>query len=291
MAGFCRGILPGHGIGQSEAQWYTRSIPAVKAAFAAVWGTEDLLVSFDGVSIWRPWSRKPEWKTGLGGSWLHIDQHPTGRPGKHCVQGLVNLLPTSEETGGNGVIPGSHHLHEKIPTLYTDRLSRIDKSIDHFRFPKNDPLLADMKPITCHLLPVTCHLSPVTCHLEPGDLMLWDSRTIHCSSPPTNPATKHLNDSELVRAISLICMMPRRKSNATVISRRKAAVENTTSTTNWSDVFVNADKFPDLIAVDPTKYARPSAPVLNDLQLRLVGWTEEEITTLLASHLSTDTEN
>lgn len=155
-----------------------------------------------------------------------------------------------------------------------------------------------MKPITCHLLPVTCYLEPGTwnllpgtCYLEPGDLMLWDSRTIHCSSPPTNPATKHLNDSELVRAISLICMMPRRKSNATVISRRKAAVENMTSTTNWSDVCVNADKFPDLIAVDPTKYARPPAPVLNDLQLRLVGWTEEEITTLLASHLGTDTEN
>ena len=55
------GILPCHGIGQSEAQWYIRSIPAVKAAFAAVWGPEDSLVSFDGVSIWRPWSRKPEW--------------------------------------------------------------------------------------------------------------------------------------------------------------------------------------------------------------------------------------
>jgi hypothetical protein len=271
------GILPGHGIGHSEAQWYIRNIPAVKTAFAAVWETEDLLVSFDGVSIWRPWSRKPEWKTGLGGSWLHIDQHPIGRPGKHCVQGLVNLLPTSEETGGNVVIPGSHHLHDKIPKLYSDRLSRIDKSIDHFRFPKNDPLLADMKPITCHM--------------EAGDLMLWDSRTIHCSSPPTNAAAKHPNESELVRAVSLICMMPRSKSNPTVISRRKAAVENMTSTTNWSDVFVNADKFPDLISVDPAKYARPPAPVLNQSQLKLVGWTEDEITTRLTSQPGTDTEN
>jgi hypothetical protein len=86
-------------------------------------------------------------------------------------------------------------------------------------------------------------------------------------------------------------MMPRSKSNPAVISRRKAAVENMTSTTNWSDVFVNADKFPDLISVDPAKYARPPAPVLNQSQLKLVGWTEDEITTRLTSQPGTDTEN
>ncbi|MDA7771462.1 hypothetical protein N8946_01785, partial [Pseudomonadales bacterium] len=100
------GILPGHGIGQCDAQWYIRDVPNVRQSFAAVWDTEELLVSFDGVSLWRPWSFNPEWKTGLGGSWLHIDQHPLGRPGKQCVQGLVNLLPTTPNTGGNVVIPG-----------------------------------------------------------------------------------------------------------------------------------------------------------------------------------------
>ena len=94
------GILPGHGIGQCDAQWYIRDVPNVRQSFAAVWDTEELLVSFDGVSLWRPWSFNPEWKTGLGGSWLHIDQHPLGRPGKQCVQGLVNLLPTTSDTTG-----------------------------------------------------------------------------------------------------------------------------------------------------------------------------------------------
>ena len=119
--------------------------------------------------------------------------------------------------------------------------------------------------------------------------MLWDSRTIHCSSPPTNTAAQHPNEKELVRAISLICMMPRSKSNPTVIARRKTAVENVTSTTNWSDVFVNADKFPDLVSVDPSKYARPPTPVLNPSQLKLVGWTEDEIMTQLTSPTDTDT--
>lgn len=257
------GILPGHGIGHCEAQWYIRDIPAVKKSFAAVWDTEDLLVSFDGVSLWRPWSRNPDWKTGLGGTWLHIDQHPLGRPGKHCVQGLVNLLTTSPHTGGNVMVPGSHRLHEKIPELYTERLARIHKSIDHFRFPKNDPLFNEYKPITCHM--------------EAGDLLLWDSRTIHCSSPPTDENALPPDDSSLVRAISLICMMPREKSNQKVIDQRKAAVDNVISTTNWSDIFVNADEFPDIVAAPADKFQRPPPPDLNTSQKLLVGYSPEEL--------------
>ena len=50
------GILPGHGIGHSAAQWYIRDVPAVKEAFAAVWDDDELLVSFDGMALWRPWT-------------------------------------------------------------------------------------------------------------------------------------------------------------------------------------------------------------------------------------------
>lgn len=257
------GILPSFGIGHCAAQWYIRDVDAVKDSFAAVWDTDDLLVSFDGVTIWRPWTRNPNWLTNRGSSWLHIDQHPIGRPGKHCVQGLVNLLPTSEATGGNVVVPGSHRRFEEIPQLYTDRLARIHPSIDHFRFPNDDPLLADSPPVMCHM--------------EAGDLLLWDSRTIHCSSPGlTEPA----NDTDLLRAASLICMMPRAKSNAEVIAQRKSAVANMTSTTNWSDCFVDADQFPQILEVaDRDKYRLPDVPVLNNNQLKLVGWEEIELNT------------
>ena len=255
------GILPSLGIGHSAAQWFMRDVDAVKDSFAAVWGTDDLLVSFDGVTVWRPWTRNPSWRTNAGPSWLHIDQHPIGRPGKHCVQGVLNLLPTSPATGGNVVVPGSQHRFEQIPELYTERLARIHPSIDHFRFPKDDPLLKDTQPIMCHM--------------EAGDLLLWDSRTIHCSSPGlTTPD----NDTDLLRAASLICMMPRAKSNAEVIAQRKAAVANMTSTTNWSDCFVDADQFPDVVnAPNRDSYKIPVAPALNSNQLKMVGWEDTEL--------------
>ncbi len=255
------GILPSYGVGHCQAQWFIRDIPGVKKSFAALWGTDDLLVSFDGVSLWRPWSVDPSWKTNLGSSWLHIDQHPIGRPGRQCVQGLVNLLPTSESAGGNVIVPGSHRLFTEIPDLYTERLARIDPSIDHFRFPKEDPLFLDNEPITCHM--------------EAGDLLLWDSRTVHCSSPGSG---HEFPGNELVRAISLICMMPRSRSNEEVISRRKAAIAKKTSTTNWSDRFINADQFPQITAVaNRQRYTWPAVPALNDTQLKLVGWTDAEL--------------
>ncbi|MEM7077880.1 MAG: phytanoyl-CoA dioxygenase family protein [Pseudomonadota bacterium] len=253
------GILPSYGIGHSAAQWFIRDVQAVQDCFAAVWETDDLLVSFDGVSLWRPWHVNPAWRTNLGQSWLHIDQHPIGRPGRHCVQGLVNLLPTSPEAGGNVVIPGSHRRFADIPEQYPERLARIHPTIDHFRFPNDDPLLADTQPIIAHM--------------EPGDLMLWDSRTIHCSSHGSGPIK-----ARLVRAASLICMMPRAKSNPEVIARRKAAVADMTSTTHWSDRFIDADQFPQITAApNHDRYQIPAPPMLNPRQLELVGWTAAEL--------------
>ena len=74
------GIIPSYGIGHSEAQWFVRGVPNVKKAFAKVWATDDLLTSFDGVSLWRPWNIDPSWKTQSGQAWFHIDQHPISKP-------------------------------------------------------------------------------------------------------------------------------------------------------------------------------------------------------------------
>ena len=253
-------ILPSIGIGHCAAQWFIRDVANVKRCFSQVWDDEELLVSFDGVSLWRPWAENAQWRTNEGLTWMHIDQHPIGRPGKHCVQGLVNLLPTDAGIGGNMVVPGTHRLFEKIPELYEERLGRIHPSIDHFRFPSNDPLFGEYQPIVAHM--------------EPGDLMLWDSRTIHCSAAGSVGSSPQ----GLLRAASLICMMPKSKSNLAVIAQRKAAIETRTSTTNWSDRFTDADQFPQILAADNRdQYTWPAVPELNANQLRLVGWDEQDI--------------
>lgn len=249
------GIIPSQGIGHSAAQWFIRAVPAVKRSFAAVWDDDDLLVSFDGMALWRPTSVNPAWETNRGGSWLHIDQHPIGRPGFHCVQGLVSLLPSSPATGGNVIVPGSHKMFASIPDVYPERLARIDASIDHFRFPADDPELSATPPI----MP----------HLEAGDLLLWDSRTVHCSSPAIDADGD--SGTGLLRAASLVCMMPRSRSNASVIARRRQALADRTSTTNWSDRFIDADRFPQVRAEAERFFILPPVPQLSREQDALVG--------------------
>ncbi|MGB1190295.1 MAG: hypothetical protein ACPG4A_08705 [Pseudomonadales bacterium] len=105
--------------------------------------------------------------------------------------------------------------------------------------------------------------------------MLWDSRTVHCSHPGPGAG---MDESKLQRAASLICMMPRSKSNSKVIERRKKALREGTSTTNWSDRFINADHFPDVTdAAQSDRFNWPVIPKLNAHQMRLVGFTPNEI--------------
>ena len=79
-----------------------RGAPGVRRAFSQLWQTADLLCSFDNISLFRPWTTHPEWRT-VGG-WWHTDPPA---PGEY-VQGAVNLYDVTAETGGTAVRPRSH---------------------------------------------------------------------------------------------------------------------------------------------------------------------------------------
>jgi hypothetical protein len=77
-------------IGHAQYVWDIRSHENVANVFAKIWNcsTDDLIVSFDGVSIGMP----PEiTKRGwFRNDWFHFDQQFTNTS-KLCVQGLINL--------------------------------------------------------------------------------------------------------------------------------------------------------------------------------------------------------
>ena len=253
------GIVPALGIGHSEAQWFTRSVPSIKKAFASIWGDDDLLSSFDGMALWRPTDVDLEWEKTRGKSWLHIDQHPITRPGMHCVQGAVTLMPTSPSAGGNILIPKSHKWFAEIPETYAERLGKLPGWLDHFRFPADDARLQETPPIMAHM--------------EAGDMMLWDSRTVHCSSPGIEPAApSDPSAPALIRAASLVCMMPRSKASEDVIAKRRAAVDAVVSTTNWTDRFFSTEEYPEMQAAEGlSRFTLPPVPKLTEDQRALVG--------------------
>lgn len=56
------GFFTGYGGAHSRASWYLRTRPNIKSAFAAIWKTKDLIVSFDTFIAWRPWWKNKSWK-------------------------------------------------------------------------------------------------------------------------------------------------------------------------------------------------------------------------------------
>jgi hypothetical protein len=136
----------------------------VKEAFAAIWKTNDLLVSFDGGNAFRPWGYDRAWLTD--GGWYHVDQNANrpNRAGKVCIQGLVTLCDADETTGGLVLVPGSHKNH----TEWCERNPLGKELGDFLPADVHDEVFEAGARLVC---------------AKAGDLILWDSRTIHCNTP------------------------------------------------------------------------------------------------------------
>lgn len=204
------GILCFRGINQSKFLWYLRLLPKVKTAFARIFNTENLLTSFDGGSIFRPWHapNADEYsKTSSG--WFHVDQGNSLR-GLQCVQGLVTLTDVTPQTGGFCVIPGTHRHHDEL----METAARGGRNF--VQVPGEHPLL--QRP---QVLPLC----------RAGDMILWDSRTIHANTPSLIPPTT--SPSDLLRAVGYVCMTPADKASPEVLETRQQIFERGMGTTHW----------------------------------------------------------
>ncbi|GAA6063887.1 hypothetical protein JCM10212_001369 [Sporobolomyces blumeae] len=165
-----------YGLAQEQWVWDIRCEPGVRGAFEKLWGTHELVSSMDGGAIMLP-GRPPLPSNET--SWKHIDLCPH-RKGFFVAQGIVNLNDNGPEDGGLVVIKGSSRLIEE----YFDLVGRppinpFDESEMQWFYDRG-----------CQLVKVCA---------EPGDLILWDSATIHQNYPPTGTRD---------RIVTYICMGP-----------------------------------------------------------------------------------
>ena len=69
------GIIFYRGIGQSDFLWFMRLLPLVKIVFSKIYNTMDLISSFDGANMFRPWhSPEADEYTKTEAGWYHVDQ-------------------------------------------------------------------------------------------------------------------------------------------------------------------------------------------------------------------------
>ena len=69
--------------------------------FQELWGTNELLSSFDSINVLPPSAA-----TGIApdtASWLHTDQAPL-RKGLFCIQGIMNMVDVGPDTTGAALL-------------------------------------------------------------------------------------------------------------------------------------------------------------------------------------------
>lgn len=203
-----------YGVVHEKFMWNARMEPGVLNAFAHLWGTEDLLVSFDALNITLPNRVDVPRKS----PWEHIDQSPLRR-GMHCVQGIINLSPSGPEDGGLFVYTGSHKLNDEFFDTQTEKSSWSSK--DWYKFERDQLEWFTEKGI-----------KPQKVCADVGDLILWDSRTIHYGSEPSEL-------SKQIRTVIYAAYAPERLATEDSLEKKRTIFKSWGGTTHWPHDNIN----------------------------------------------------
>lgn len=231
--------------------WDMRQEPGVLDAFAKLWGTDELLVSFDSINITFP-NRKDMPRRA---PWDHIDQSPLRR-GVHCVQGLINLSPSGPDDGGLVVYPGSHRLNDEFFDKMANKASWLPMK-DVYVFQREE---LDWFAARC--------IHPLKVCADVGDLILWDSRVIHYGSEPTEKSSQ-------IRTAVYATYTPAKMASQEQLELKKKVFESYGGTTHWPHEHIVARPTQVFLSDgtrDPRDRDEPrEMPEMTDKLLRLAG--------------------
>ncbi|KAJ5107230.1 Phytanoyl-CoA dioxygenase [Penicillium angulare] len=245
-----------YSVAHEKFMWEARMEPKVLEAFAKIWGTDELLVSFDGLNVTLP--NKPA-RT----PWPHVDQSPFRR-GLHCIQGIINLSHAGPEDGSLILLPKSNALSDEFFDTQVDPSTWQERD---FRF------FSEEEMEWYHARGV----KPMKVFAEPGDLILWDSRTAHWGGEPTP-------QSNTIRTVIYASFSPASLASKESLKRKKEAFESFRATAHWPHDNImlrdNIIHLPDG-AVDPRNRTKPvEEPEYTDQLLQLAGIFVQQQTSL-----------
>lgn len=226
------GIVWNHGAAHSELMWRVRTAPALLQTFERLWGTDDLLVSFEGFSFFPPVEHEGDFGTPLAEGWFHTDQNGVSRPGLQTIQSFVSLYDQDASTGAFLVVPGSHEHHGALTARVRAARPGTPDDQQFLLVPPDDPLLTAAPPTL-----VRCRA---------GDAVLWDSRAVHCNTPSLArttawrrtaraepPAHTVASPPQPARVVAYASFAPRVRAPHAVLGARKRAFFMSQACTHW----------------------------------------------------------
>jgi len=199
---------------QGKGAWYIRGLPNVKFAYSKIWNDEDLIVSMDSLLLWKPWWINSKWYPRTEG--LHVDQNYMSKPHLDCVQGMLALYDVTEEIGGLEVVPKSHLEEARNDFIAFYKEENLRHAPDFVRIPRGNKMQGTGKLLLA----------------KSGDLIIWDSRTVHGGKVGTlkqntilDKTTIPSDQVKLARLTMTVNMTPRKKASQDVLEERKTGFE------------------------------------------------------------------
>ncbi|KAK7734774.1 hypothetical protein SLS63_004194 [Diaporthe eres] len=212
------GLYNRYSVGHEAFVWKIRSQPKILEAFAQLWGTGDLIASFDGINITLPINEETG-RTDIKPqrAWPHMDQNPRKYDHFELYQGIANLAPNGPEDGGLCVLRGSHLLHEEHFAATGGFRPEQDsgEGENGYNFTADDAAWYRAARGGCEEVKV--------CAGE-GDLILWDSRLIHWNASPVGGQ---------VRFATYVCYCPRALMDEAGLARKLEIFKARKCTTHW----------------------------------------------------------
>ncbi|KAJ5701954.1 hypothetical protein N7488_009502 [Penicillium malachiteum] len=222
--------------------WDGRMEPEIIDAFAKIWGTDELLVSFDTINITLPGRTDVQWSP-----WPHADQAPE-RKGLSCRGWPQGWWPATD----GGI---SSKLFDQFFSLNPlDRTQGIGaKHYDFYPFKEHHVKWYEEQG--CKFIKVCA---------EPGDLILWDSRSMHYAKFP---------ESDEVRTIIYACYTPASHATPEELKKKAELFQRWETTTHWPHCNIRGHGKAMIDGeVDPLEKDEPlEKPVLTDRLLQLAG--------------------
>lgn len=246
-------------VGHAQFAWDVRQNPKVVKVFETIWGTNDLVTSFDGwVLGLDPKVTNLGWGKGMPN--LHIDQTEKCKDEAQCYQASITAHDQNEGDATFFVMPGSHKLH----TAFVDECRANGVTVKGNWHKLTEGQKAFYMANGCK--------EPIRVVCPKGSMVLWDSRTVHCGVPPVKPkkvvVTKPKN-----RMVVFVCMQPRSRLSAANLKKKRKCFKEMRTTTHWpADRIKMFGKLPRLYGKKWPELVMSSPPVLSDLGRKLAGF-------------------
>jgi len=169
----------------------------------------------DSLLLWRPWWHSKKWQPRTEG--LHLDQNPFSKPGKMCVQGMVALYDVTRETGGLEVVPNSNLPEQK---------EKLKEVCNHFKTAGDFCKIGYTSPVVTERRLLLA---------KAGDLILWDSRTIHGGVLGSGKNRDDDKVAQLCRMSMTVCMVPKERASPEILEARREGFHKGYGFTHWPD--------------------------------------------------------